>query len=139
MRLKNRICNRRGEGYIDTALTVFIIAMLLAVMVNVFSLMIMREDLNLFAEELIEAMTASGRTGVETSARIAELKSETGLNPQISYEGTSYMSGSSEKVQLGKTMKVTVEVSMNMKGMGAFTMPVKLKATQSGLSKVYWK
>lgn len=139
MKLKNRLCNRHGEGYIDTALTVFIIAMLLAVVVNLFSLMIMRQDVNLFAEELIEVMTASGRTGTEVSERIAVLKSETGLDPQISYEGTVYMAGSNEKVQLGKAMKVTVEVSMNVKGMGAFTMPVRLRATQSGLSKVYWK
>lgn len=129
----------RGEGYIDTALTVFIVALLIGVVVNLFSLLAAKQDVSLFANKIIDVITTTGRTGTEAASRIAELKAETGLNPTVSYSGTAYMSGSGEKVQLGNVMQVTVTVSVPVKGLGAFKVTVPVKSTQSGLSKVYWK
>ncbi len=139
MTLIKRIKDRRGESYIDTAVTVFAIATLLALTVNFFALFILKQDVDTVAAELVEVACAGGGTGTEFSERMQDLKDGFGFTFTVTTEGSEYIQGSSSKVQLGNTIVVTVTASMNIKGFGKLKVPVTVTSKQSGLSRVYWK
>ncbi len=134
-----KLNNTRGESYIDTAVTVFIVATLLALTVNFFSLFILKQDVDLIAAELTEAASAAGGTGTAFKERMQEMKEGFGFTFTVDATGTEYKQGSDEKVQLGDTIVITVTASMNIKGFGKLKVPVTVKSKQSGLSRVYWK
>ena len=86
----NSLSSRRAEGYIDVAITVLVITFLLALIVNVFSLVSKGQDMEYFARELCDVATHSGRIGVEVENRFNELCEETGLSPQYSFTTTYF-------------------------------------------------
>ncbi len=134
-----KLKSKRGESYIDTAVTVFVVATLMALTVNFFSLFILKQDVDTIAAELTEVASASGGTGTEFSKRTQELKDGFGFTFIVRTDGSNYMSGSSSRVQLGEMIVVTVSADMNIKGFGTLKLPVTVKSKQSGLSRVYWK
>lgn len=129
----------KGEGYIDTVVCVMASMMVLVVALNIFSFLTLKQDMDHFAKELIDTATVYGRTNKQTVERYDELCDELGINPTVSYSGTQYYNGSTEKVQLGETIYVTLSYQTYIRGLGVFQIPVTLKANFSGLSQKYWK
>ena len=87
-----------------------------------------------FADEIVRQAEIVGSTDV--SGRIAQLKQETGLDPQIQWD-CDYYSGN--KVQLNGDIQVTLtqRVDIGFFVFGSF--PIELKARASGKSEVYYK
>lgn len=130
--------SKRGEGYIDTAISVVVFVMILVVAINIFSFIALKQEMDQIAEELIEAATYAGSFEGEFWNRDSEL-----LN-QYYYYGIStsaekYFNSGYGRVQLGDTMTVKIDVTTHLKGLGIFKIPVTVSVTRSGISEKYWK
>ena len=107
--MKRLLKDKRGEGFVDVCVLVLAIAMVLALVVR------------------------NGQVGSATSAKAADLREQTGLDPNISWSDTG-------KIQLGNEVEVTLTTTVNIGLFGEFaSFPVTLTAKASGTSEVYWK
>ena len=130
--------SRRGEGYIDTAVSVVVFVMILVVAINFFSFITLKQEMDQIAEELIETATYSGSFEGDFWSRDSEL-----LNQYYYYgvytSAEKYYNSSYRRVQLGDTMTVKIDVQTYLKGLGVFKIPVTVSVTRSGISEKYWK
>lgn len=129
-----KIRDTRGEGYLDVAIGVFCIMLVVALAVTLFPVFLKKQQLDTFADEIVRQAEIIGSTDVE--ARIVQLKEETGLDPDIRWE-CDYYSGN--QVQLNGDITVTLiyQVDIGFFVFGSF--PIELKAKATGKSEVYYK
>ena len=78
-----KILDKRGEGYIDVCIIVIIVVACLALIMAVTPVIIAKNQLDNFADELVREAEISGRIGSETSARYSVLCERTGLTPAV--------------------------------------------------------
>lgn len=136
--IKKLIHSKRGEGYIDTAVSVLVFVMILVVAINIFSFITLKQEMDQISEELIEEATYSGAFDSEFWSRDSELLG------QYYYYGIytsaeKYYNSTYRRVQLGDTMTVKISVTTYLKGLGVFKIPVTVSVTRSGISEKYWK
>jgi len=125
--------SRRGEGYIDVAVLVLCVMLVIAVAVSVLPVFVTKNQLDTYAAELCREAEIAGRVGSETTLRAQVLTEKTGLSPDISWSKTG-------RLQLNEEFTVTVTMQMDIGLFGGFgSFPVTLKAQASGKSEVYWK
>ena len=134
----NVINNKKGDGYIDIVIGVLISTMLLILIINVFSFLTLKQDMDFFAKEMIFSATTYGKTDGEVTARNTELIDETGLDPTVTWQ-TTYFDSTEKTIQLGDTITVILTYDTYVKGFGIFEIPITLTAKHSGLSQKYWK
>ena len=128
-----KLCNKRGEGYIDVAVLVLCALLVIALAVNVFPVYIAKNQLDTYASELCREAEIAGRVGSETSQREQVLRKKTGLDPAITWSRTG-------KIQLNQEFTVTATLQTDIGLFGGFgSFPITLKAQASGKSEVYWK
>ena len=131
--LKRILKSRRGEGYIDVAVLVLCVMLVLALAVSVLPVFVTKNKLDTYATELCREAEIAGRVGGETSLRAQVLTEKTGLSPAISWSTNG-------KIQLNQEFTVTVTMQTDLGLFGGFgSFPVTLKAQASGKSEVYWK
>ena len=135
--MKKHITGKSGEGYIDVCIGVVIFVTLLVIALNLFNFVSIRTQMDQIADELIETATYTGRFGNEYEEEKSNLKSAY-FDFDTSYGADAFYM-SSNKVQLGDKMWVTVSVDTEVKGVGIFKIPVTLRVKKSGISEKYWK
>lgn len=133
-----KLKNKKGEGYIEVAVAVLVIAFVLIFTVSIFSMITLKQDLKYMCRELVEVATVSGGVTDAVYRRYEELCEETGLRPTV-YYSANYFDRTTGKVQLGDSISCTLTADFTLPGFGGFTFPFALEATESGLSRVYWK
>lgn len=138
VRMKNKLLNKRGEGYIDIVVTVLVIAFVLVFAISIFSVVTAKQDLKYMCSELIDCASVNGGITTEVDQRFRELCAETGITPTVQFSAIFYDSASG-KVQLGDTITCTLTYNATLPGFGNFIFPLQVGATESGLSRVYWK
>ena len=126
--------NRRGEGNIDVAIGIFCLMLVVALAMTLFPVFMKKQQLDSFAERIVRQAEIVGSTDV--SGRIAQLKQETGLDPQIQWD-CDYYSGN--KVQLNGDIQVTLTQRGDIGFFVFGSFPIELKAKASGKSEVYYK
>ena len=125
--------DRAGEGYVDVAVLVFCVMLVIALGVRIFPVFITKIQLDNFADELVREAEISGRVGAETTAWQVELEEQTGIHPTVFWSAYG-------NIQLNEEITVTVVLEKDLGlfgGIGSF--PVTLKASAAGKSEVYWK
>ena len=135
--MKKHITGKSGEGYIDVCIGVVVFVTLLVIALNLFNFVSIRTQMDQIADELIETATYTGRFGNEYEEEKSNLKSDY-FDFDTSYGADAFYM-SSNKVQLGDKMWVTVSVDTEVKGVGIFKIPVTLRVKKSGISEKYWK
>ncbi len=124
---------KRGEGYIDVAVLVFCIMLVLALGVRLFPIYITKLQMDNFADELVREAEISGRVGSETSTRQRILQEKTGVDPSVTWSRTG-------NIPLNEEVTVTVTLQKDLGLFGGFgSFPITIKARASGKSEVYWK
>ena len=122
-----------GEGYIDVAVLVLCVMLVMAMAVSVLPVFVTKNQLDIYAAELCREAEIAGRVGSETTLRAQVLTEKTGLAPDILWSKTG-------RLQLNEEFTVTATTQMNLGLFGGFgSFPVILKAQASGKSEVYWK
>ena len=132
------IMNKRGDGYIDVVISILVAMMMIALILNIFSFMTLKQDMDYFAKEMINCASANGTTSGKVSARYYELMTETGIAPSVTWS-TTYFNASQQTVQLGDTIQLTLTLQSSVRGFGRINIPVTLTAKHSGISQKYWK
>lgn len=123
----------KGDGYIDIAVLVLCVFLVLALAVKLLPVFIAKQQLDTYATELCREAEISGRVGSETSRRAAVLTEQTGLTPAIQWS-------KSGRIQLNEEISVRLTYRYNLGLFGSFgSFPVTLQAEASGKSEVYWK
>lgn len=117
-----------GEGYIDVAVLVLCVMLVMAVAVSVLPVFVTKNQLDTYAAELCREAEIVGRVGSETTLRAQVLTEKTGLNPNISWSKTG-------RLQLNEEFTITVTTQMDLGLFGGFgSFPVTLEAQASGKS-----
>lgn len=125
--------SQRGEGYIDVAVLVLCVMLVIAVAVSVIPVFITKNKLDTYASELCREAEIAGCVGTETTLRAQVLAEQTGLSPSIVWSKTG-------KIQLNEEFTLTLTIQADIGLFGGFgSFPVTLKAQASGKSEVYWK
>lgn len=122
-----------GEGYVDTVVLVLCAVLVLALVIRVLPVFIQKQQLDMFATELVREAEVSGRVGTETNRRAEILREKTGLNPNISWSKNG-------QIQLNQEVTVTLTLETNIglfRDFGSFT--ITLRSQAAGKSEVYWK
>ena len=130
--------NKKAEGYIDVAVAVLVIAFVLILVISIWSMITLKQDMSYMCEELLEIATVTGRVGPEVQLRYEELCGELGFEPQLKFDAV-YFDSSAKKVQLGEAITCTLTHNMVLPGFGGFEFPFDVTESRSGLSRVYWK
>ena len=132
--MRNVLREKRGEGYIDIAVGILYLMLVIALAVSLFPVFMVKQQLNRFADEIVRQAEIVGSTSV--NRRIEELREETGLDPEISWD-CDYFEGS--KVQLNGDIAVTLTCRINLGFFQFGSFPVEIRARASGKSEVYYK
>ena len=130
-----RLFNKKGETYIDVAITVMIVAFVLVFSVNMVSLVALNQNVKTMADQIADYATVKGTTDV--GDYVNDLRSQSGIDFSCSFSGTAYHSG--QKVQLGDMIQVRLTYRVSFLGFGEAVFPVNISASASGISQVYWK
>lgn len=132
--MRNVLREKRGEGYIDIAVGILCLMLVIALAVSLFPVFMAKQQLDRFADEIVRQAEIVGSTSV--NRRIEELREETGLDPEISWD-CDYFEGS--KIQLNGDISVTMTCRINLGFFQFGSFPVEIRARASGKSEVYYK
>ena len=131
--LKRVLEDKGGEGYIDVAVMVLSVFLVLALSMRLLPVFIAKQQLDTYATELCREAEISGRVGTETNRRAAVLTERTGLTPNIEWSDSG-------RIQLNEEVTVRLTYRYDLGLFGSFgSFPVTLRAEASGKSEVYWK
>ena len=90
--------NKKAEGYIDTAVSVMILAFVLIFSVSVISVVVLNQNMKAVADQIVGYATFKGTTAIDSY--FAGIKTERGLSFTHSFAGTEWYK-SDGRVQLG--------------------------------------
>ena len=135
--MKKHITRKSGEGYINVCIGIVAFAALTVIALNLFHFVSIRTQMDQIADELIQTATYTGRFGNEYEEEKGRLKTD--YFDFTAECGADEYFNSSNKVQLGNKMWVTVSVETEVQGVGIFKIPVTLRVKKSGISEKYWK
>lgn len=131
--MKRLLKNNRGEGYIDVVVLVLCAMLVIAIAVKVLPVYIAKQQVDIFATELMREAEITGRVGTETTSREAQLREKLGINPAVQWSKIG-------RIQLNEEISVMVTYDMNIGLFGGFgSFPVTLRADAAGKGEVYWK
>lgn len=113
--------DKRGEGYIDVAVMVLCVMLVIALGVRLFPIFITKMQVDNFADELVREAEISGRVGSETSNRRESWRKE--------QESTRLCSGSrTGNLQLNEEVTVTVTIQKDLGLFGNFgSFPITIR------------
>ena len=131
-----RLKRKNGEGYIDVAVTILVVAFLLMFFINAVSLIALNQNLKTIADHLTDYACLHGTTDVGEYA--SELREQTGIDFSCDFSESTMLDAMGH-VQLGEPIVCTVTVKTSFLGFGDFVFPITVTATSRGMSQVYWK
>ncbi len=132
--LRKLIRSKRGEGYVDIVVGIFCLLMVIALAVNFLPVFTAKQQLDLFAAEIVRQAEIVG--GTEVSGRIAAMKAQTGLDPEIVWD-CDYFRGNQVQLDGDISVMLTTTVDVSFFFFGPFRIAIRAKA--SGKSEVYYK
>lgn len=134
----NELKTKKGEGYVEVCISALILITLAVIILNLFELVMLRVSLGQTADDLITVACYSGGFGEEfwecDSAHTDEY-----MYYDIDYGADSYFDVAEETVQLGNSMWVEVSAGIEVKGAGAFKIPITVSVKRFGISERYFK
>jgi len=133
------LLNEDGEAsYISTFVYIFVAAILIAFILNVFHIISVKQEMDHCADQLVKQIQLSGGINGETASLFAFLSGKMNEVDNLSYRIDC--SGSSAKIQIGTPFYVTVTGRCHLGGFWKFRLvPINLSASGAGVSEHYWK
>ena len=94
--MKRLLKDKRGEGFVDVCVLVLAIAMVLALVVRIAPVFVAKQNLDVFADELVRTAEINGQVGSATNAKAAICGSKPDSTP-ISHGATPEKSSSATR------------------------------------------
>ena len=137
--MKTKLNKRGEETYIDTVVFILVAVIFIAFILNLFSIISAKQQLDMCADQLTRQIQLAGEVNSTTNSLFQSLCGDLGAVENVSYTvDTTYYSGS--KIQLGTPFRVTVTATAYLGGFGDFGLfPIELTASGAGISEEYWK
>ena len=126
--------NERGEAnYFSTVVFIFIAVLLLAFIIDLFSIISTKQELDHAADQMVKQIQLSGGVNSETDELFEFLSSQIEGAENIS-------SGMTNAIQLGTPFFITIEGDAKLGGFWNFDLVnITVVARGSGVSEHYWK
>lgn len=138
--------NDRGEAnYISTMVFIFAAVLMLAFILDLFSIISVKRQLDHCADQMTKQIQLAGGTNGETDQLFSFLCSEIDGAENITYTvDSSYRfptpPGMNQAIQLGTPFYVTVSGDVSLGGFWNFDLfNISIVARGSGVSERYWK
>ena len=138
--------NERGEAnYFSTVVFIFITVLLLAFIIDLFSIISTKQQLDHCADQIVKQIQLSGGTNGETDALFQYLCSQINGANNITYTiDASYKSptpgGMSRAIQLGSPFYITITGDARLGGFWNFNLVnIRIVSRGAGVSEHYWK
>ena len=138
--------NERGEAnYFSTVVFIFIAVLLLAFIIDLFSIISTKQELDHAADQMVKQIQLSGGVNGETDELFEFLSSQIEGAENISYSiDATYTSprpsGMTNAIQLGTPFFITIEGDAKLGGFWNFDLVnITVVARGSGVSEHYWK
>lgn len=145
-KIRKILCNERAEAnYFSGVVFVFIAVLLLAFIINLFSIISAKRELDHCADQMVKQIQLSGGINSETDELFDFLCSQIKGAKNISYSiDTTYKSptpsGMHQGIQLGTPFYITIEGQAKLGGFWNFNrVNITVVARGSGVSEHYWK
>lgn len=132
--------SKRGEGtYIDTVIFVIIAAIFISFILNLFSIISAKQQMDVCADQLTRQIQLSGEVNTETENLFKIICGKIWAVDNINYAiDTTYYD--EKKIQLGVPFEVTITATAYLGGFGEIDLfPIELVSTSAGISEEYWK
>ena len=78
--------NKRGESYVDVAITVMIVAFVLVFSVNIVSIVALNQNVKIMSDQIIDYATQNGTTDI--GDYVKTLRENSGIDFACSFAGT---------------------------------------------------
>jgi len=135
--IKNLKSDRAEADYISTVVFVFVAVLILAFVLNLFSIISVKRQLDLAADQMVKQIQLAGGVNGDTDALFAFLSSEITGAQNITY---TVDAPNAARIQLGTPFFVTVTGRANLGGMWNFNVSiVTIESRGAGVSEHYWK
>lgn len=136
------IRNQSGEGFVDVAITILIIFMLMASLMALFPIFTAQQSLNQTAKHMVRTIELYGKADDETLRSMMER--ENFLAPDSVEVETEWFNATAKTIQLKTTFTVTVSktvpiVIMRPASGEPVVINVQISASERGISEVYHK
>lgn len=130
-KIKSILKDKKAEAMIDTAVFLIVIMLTVAVVLKIYPVFTLKQNLDYFADELIRTAEIYGEIGSVTNDKEKELKHITNVNPEVDWS-------TSGKVNLGDKIEVTLTYEYELGNFDIFgKMPVTIKSKSVGQSERY--
>ena len=136
----------KGEAnYISAVVFIFIAVVILAFILNLFSIISAKRQLDLAADQMVKQIQLAGGINADTDALFAFLSSEIKGATNITYTvNAEYKkpcpAGMQNAIQLGTPFFVTIRGRANLGGFWNFNVSsATIEARGAGVSELYWK
>ena len=145
-RIRRILKSEKAEAnYFSTVLFIFVAVVVLAFVINLFSIISTKRQLDLAADQMIKQIQLAGGVNAETEALFTFLCSEIRGAENITYTiDATYRSprppGMTNAIQLGSPFYVTIRGRANLGGFWNFNLTrITIVARGAGVSERYWK
>lgn len=145
-KIKKSLSNDRAEAnYFSTVVFIFIAVLLLAFIIDLFSIISTKQELDHTADQMVKQIQLSGGVNRETEELFSFLCSQIKGADNISYSiDASYKtptpSGMTRAIQLGSPFYITIEGDAKLGGFWNFDLVhITVVSRGAGVSEHYWK
>mgnify|MGYP000852399396 FL=1 len=142
MKRRTLIRDRSGEGYVDVAISILIIFVVIAGIFAVFPIYTTYQTLNATARQIAHVVEVCGQAD---DATVALATGREGfIEPDAIVFDTTWLNPSTKKIQLKTPFTVTISKQVVIPILRPLTgspigFHVNVNASASGISEVYWK
>lgn len=142
MKRRTLIRDRSGEGYVDVAISILIIFVVIAGIFSVFPIYTTYQTLNATARQIAHVVEVCGQAD-EATVALATGR-EGFIEPDAIVFDTTWLNPSTKKIQLKTPFTVTISKQLTIPILRPLTgspigFRVNVNASASGISEVYWK
>lgn len=145
-KIRRALGNERGEAnYFSTVVFIFIAVLLLAFIIDLFSIISTKQELDHCADQMVKQIQLSGGVNRETEELFNFLCSQIEGADNISYSidatyKTPTPSGMTRAIQLGSPFYITIEGEAKLGGFWNFDLVhITVVSRGAGVSEHYWK
>lgn len=145
-KIRKALANDRAEAnYFSTVFFIFIAVLLLAFIIDLFSIISTKQELDHAADQMIKQIQLSGGINRETEELFSFLCSQIEGARDISYSiDATYKSptpsGMTRAIQLGSPFYITIEGNAKLGGFWNFDLVhITVVSRGAGVSEHYWK
>lgn len=146
LKIRRLLRSDRGEAnYFSTVVYIFVAVLLIAFILNVFSIISAKQQLDHATDQMVKQIQLSGGVNGDTEDLFSYLSENISGARNLSYEiDATYLSfrpsGMRRAIQLGVPFYITITGDVNLGGFWNLNLiHIRIQSKGAGVSEIYWK